>query len=68
MFLTYNFIDIKKAEGYFPIRKRGSPSPKRTNRKHPPPPYLQGASICFMCVDFILDFSLAQKSAKRFFS
>lgn len=47
MFLTYNFIDIKKAEGYLPIRKRGSPSPKRTNRKHPPPAIFAGSIYLF---------------------
>ena len=29
-------INIKKAEGHSPIRKRGSPSPIHTNRRYPP--------------------------------
>ena len=58
-------MGIKKAEGYLPIRKRGSPSPKRTNRKHPPP--IAGSIRLFSCVLDNFDFSFAQKPAKRFF-
>lgn len=39
-------INIKKAEGHSPIRKRGSPSPTRTNRKHRSR-ISRGAFICF---------------------
>ena len=38
-------INIKKAEGHSPIRKRGSPSPIHTNRRYPP--HTRGAFICF---------------------
>ena len=38
-------INIKKAEGHSPIRKRGSPSPIHTNRRYPR--ISRGAFICF---------------------
>ena len=59
-------INIKKAEGHSPIRKRGSRSPIRTNRKHPP--HIARSILLFHVRIWIFDFSLAQKSAKRFFS
>ncbi len=60
-------INIKKAEGHSPIRKRGSPSPIHTNRRYPP--HITGEHLSVsLCIMQFLDFSLAQKSAKRFFS
>ena len=38
-------INIKKAEGHSPIRKRGSPSAIHTNRRYPR--ISRGAFICF---------------------
>lgn len=60
-------INIKKAEGHSPIRKRGSPSPIHTNRRYPPAYHGEHLSVS-LCIMQFLDFSLAQKSAKRFFS
>lgn len=60
-------INIKKAEGHSPIRKRGSPSPIHTNRRYPPVYHGEHLSVS-LCIMQFLDFSLAQKSAKRFFS
>lgn len=60
-------IKIKKAVGHLPIRKRGSRSPMCTNRKYPPP--MSGSILLFSCAHLKFStFSLAQKSAKRFFS
>lgn len=41
-------INIKKAEGHSPIRKRGSPSPIHTNRRYPP--HITGSIYLFLCV------------------
>lgn len=61
-----NPIYTKKAVGHLPIRKRGSRSPIRTNRKYPP--HIARSILLFHVRIWIFDFSLAQKSAKRFFS
>ena len=56
----------KKSGEHLPIRQRGSRSPKHTNRKHSP--HIARSIYLLLCVFGIFDFSLAQKSAKRFFS
>ena len=59
-------INIKKAEGHSPIRKRGSPP--YTHKQEIPPAYHGEHLSVSLCIMQFLDFSLAQKSAKRFFS
>ena len=60
-------INIKKAEGHSPMPQARESKPY-THKQEIPPAYHGEHLSVSLCIMQFLDFSLAQKSAKRFFS